>query len=140
MLLRLESVHVHWKLSGSHNVGQKNKSPAPELSAITKIEIFSEGIMLPASAFFNTCAPPKTGSSIEVEKAATPAARGLLEQKMSIEKDCLHAREQRITAIQMAPSGLDHSYFRIGNCTVTFGSCSKCRAGTGSRFLFLRKR
>ena len=114
MLLRLESVHVHWKFSGSHNIGQKNKFPASQLSPIAKIEIFSEGIMLPASAFFDTCAPPKTSGPIEVEEAATPAPRGLLEQKMPIEKNCLHAREKRITAIQMPPSGLDHSYFRIG--------------------------
>jgi hypothetical protein len=114
MLLRLESVHVHWKLSGSHNIGQKNKFPALKLSPIAKIEIFSEGIMLPASTFFNTCAPPEAGGSIEIEKAATPATGGLLEQKMPIEKNCLHAREKRITAIQMPPSGLDHSYLRIG--------------------------
>src|SRR6266700_634378 len=114
MLLRLESVHVHWKLGGSHNIGQKNKFPAPKLSPIAKIEIFSEGIMLPAAAFFDTCARRKTGGCMEIEKAATPAARGLLEQKMPIEKNCLHASEQRITAIQMPPSGLDHSYFRIG--------------------------
>ena len=94
MLLRLESVHVHWKLSGGHNIGQKNKLPAPELSTIAKIEIFSKGIVLPASAFFDTCAPPKASGPIEVEKSATPAARGLLEQKMPIEKNCLHAREK----------------------------------------------
>src|SRR5260370_33028913 len=114
MLLRLESVHVHWKLSGSHNVGQKNKFPAPELGPIAKIEIFSEGIMLPASAFFDTCAPPKTGRPIEVEKAATPAARGLLEQKMPIEKDCLHRRERRITASQITPPGLVPPHLHVG--------------------------
>jgi len=94
MLLRLKSVHVYRQLSGSHNIGQKNKFPALELSAIAKIEIFTQSIMLPPSALFNTCAPPKTGGSVKVEKAATPAASGLLEQKMPIEKDCLHARKQ----------------------------------------------
>src|SRR5260370_33339926 len=87
MLLRLESVHVHWKLSGSHNIGQKNKFPALELSPIAKIEIFREGIVLPASAFFDPCAPPEAGGSIEIEKAATPAASGLLKQKRPIHKD-----------------------------------------------------
>src|SRR6266404_3627054 len=76
MLLRLKSVHVHWQLSGSHDIGQKNKFPALELSAIAKIEIFTQSIMLPPSALFNTCAPPKTGGSVKVEKAATPAASG----------------------------------------------------------------
>ena len=70
--------------------------------------------MLPASALFNTCAPPKTSGSVEVEKAATSAASGLFEQKVPIEKDCLHPRKQGITAIQVPPSGLEHSYFGIG--------------------------
>ena len=99
MLLRLKSVHVHWQLSRSHNAGQKNKFPALKLSAIAQVEIFAEGIVLPASALFNTRAPPKTGGPVKVEKAATPAASGLLKQKMPIEKDCLHAGKQRIPAI-----------------------------------------
>src|SRR5947207_7646989 len=77
MLLRLKSVHVHWQLSRSHNAGQKNKFPALKLSAIAQVEIFAEGIVLPASALFNTRAPPKTGGPVKVEKAATPAASGL---------------------------------------------------------------
>jgi hypothetical protein len=94
MLLRLESVHVHWKLSGSHNIGQKNKFPASELSTIAEIEIFGKRVMLPTSASFNTCAPPESGGPIEIEKAATPTARSLLEQKVPIEKNCLQAREK----------------------------------------------
>jgi hypothetical protein len=33
---------------------------------------------------------------------------------MSIQKDRLHTRKQRIATIQMTPSGLDHSYFWVG--------------------------
>src|SRR4030095_70601 len=35
-------------------------------------------------------------------------------QKMSIQKNRLHPCEQRVPAIQMTPSGLDHPYFWIG--------------------------
>src|SRR5260370_7356949 len=104
MLLRLESVHVHGKLSGSHNIGQKNKFPALELSPIAKIEIFSEGIVLPASAFFDTCAPPEAGGSIEIEKGATPAPTGLLQQKKTLHKKFLHRAHPPQHPLQKPPS------------------------------------
>ena|SRR5438034_9377231 len=99
MLLRLEAVHVHRQLCRSDNVGKINKFPACELCAVTKVEVLAQSIILPASALFDTGTPPETSGSIEVEKSATAAARGLLKQEMSIQKDRLHAREQRIAAI-----------------------------------------
>ena len=70
--------------------------------------------MLPASRFIDAGTPPQPGRSVEIEKPAAAAARGLFKQKMSIQKHRLHAREQGIAAVQMAPARLDHSDFRIG--------------------------
>jgi hypothetical protein len=47
----------------------------------------------------DTRTSPESGRSIEVEKPAAAAASGLFQQKVSVQKDRLHAREQRITAI-----------------------------------------
>src|SRR5437867_2235294 len=96
MLLRFKPVHVHWELSGRYNIGQVNKSPAHELGAIAEIEIFGQSVMLPATSFLDAGSSPETGGSVEIEKSAAPAARGLLKQKMSIQKNRLHAGEQRI--------------------------------------------
>jgi len=113
MLLRFKPVHIHWKFSGGYNVRKKDKFPTDKLGAIAEIKIFAERVVLPAASLLDTGTPPETGRSIEIEKPAASAARGLLEQEMAIQKDRLHAGEQRITAIQMAPSRLDHSYVRI---------------------------
>src|SRR5205823_6931427 len=112
-LLRIEAVDVYRQFSRSYNVSNINDSPARELSAIDEIEILAQRIILPASALFDTGTPPETSRSIEIEKPAAAAARGLLKQKVSVQKDRLHAREQRIPAIQMSPAGLDHSHFRV---------------------------
>src|SRR4029450_4239072 len=114
MLLRFEAVHIHRQLRRSYDVGKINESPARELGAIAKIEVFAQRIVLPPSALFDTRTSPQTGGSIEIKKTAAPAARSLLQQEMSIQKNRLHAGEEGINAIQVAPSGLDHSYFRIG--------------------------
>ena len=58
--------------------------------------------------------PPQPGRSVEIEKAAATAARGLFQQKMSIQENCLHPGEQGIAPIQMPPSSLDHSDLRVG--------------------------
>src|SRR5437660_9029906 len=113
MLLRLEAVHVYRQFRRSYNVRKINEFPARQLGAIAEIEILAQCIILPASALFDTGTPPETGRSIEIEKPAAAAARGLLQQKVSVQKDRLHTREQRISAIQMSPSGLDHSHFRV---------------------------
>src|SRR5206468_8915029 len=127
MLLRLETVHIHRQLGRSDHVGQINKFPARELRAIAKVEVLAQRISLPASTLFDTRTPPETGGSVKVEKTAAAAAGGLLKQKVSIQKDRLHAREQRIPTIQMAPASLDHPYFWI----------SKKMDGT-SKQIFLR--
>ena len=99
MLLRLEAIHVHRQLGRSHDVRKIDKFPAYELGAIAEIEILAQRVILPASALLDTRTSPESGRSIEIEKTAAAAASGLLQQKVSVQKDRLHAREQRITAI-----------------------------------------
>src|SRR5439155_21959540 len=111
MLLRLEAVHVYWQLCWSDDIGKINKFPACKLGAIAEIEVLAQGIVLPASTLFDTRTPPEASSSTKIEKSAAAAAGGLLKSEMSIQTDRVHARQQRITAIQMPPGGLDHCYF-----------------------------
>src|SRR5712691_9277969 len=114
MLLRLESIHVHRQFRRRDHVGEKNKFPARELRAVTKIEIFAKRIVLPAAGFLDAGAAPKSGGTVKSKETTAAAARGLLEKKVAIEKHRLHARKQRVAAIQMAPSRLDHSHVGVG--------------------------
>ena len=70
--------------------------------------------MLPTARFLNASLPPQSGGAVEIKKATTAAARSLLENKVTVEEHRLHARQQRIAAIQMPPARLDHADFRIG--------------------------
>src|SRR4030095_4647475 len=114
MLLRFETVHVDRQFGGRQNWGRENKFPAGELRAVAKIEIFAKRIVLPAARFFDAGLSPKSGGAIEIEKSSTAAARGLFEDKMAVQKHRLNPREQRVTAIQMAPTRLDHANLRVG--------------------------
>ena len=70
--------------------------------------------MLPPARFFDAGLAPQPRGAIEIEKPPAAAPGRLLEQKMPVQKHGLHLREQRVTAIQMAPARLDHANFRVG--------------------------
>jgi hypothetical protein len=84
VLLRLEAIHVHWQLGRCDDVGKENKFPSRQLRAITQIEIFTEGVVLPAAGFLDACAAPKAGRAVEIKKASASAASRLLEQKVAV--------------------------------------------------------
>src|SRR6266566_5360145 len=113
VLLGLEAIHVDRQLGWRNNICKIDKFPANKLGAIAKVEVFAERISLPASTLLDTGTPPETRGPIEIEKPAATAAGGLLKQKVPIQKNRLHSREQRIPTIQMPPAGLDHSDLRI---------------------------
>src|SRR4029453_9795850 len=69
MLLRFEAVHVHRQLRWSYHVGKINEFPTHQLSAIAKIEVFAQRIVLPAATLLDTRTSPQTGGSIEIKKA-----------------------------------------------------------------------
>jgi len=50
LLLRLEGVHLDGQLGGGDEVGQVHEPPAPHLGAVGEVEIFGEGVVLPAPA------------------------------------------------------------------------------------------
>ncbi len=58
VLLRLEAVHIHRQLSWRDDVRKENELPARKLRAVTQIQVFSQGIMLPPSGLVDAGAPP----------------------------------------------------------------------------------
>ena len=58
--------------------------------------------------------PPEAGGAVEVEEPARARARGLFEQQVAVEEHRLHAGQQRVGAVEVAPAGLDHADARIG--------------------------
>ena len=85
-----------------------------DLRAVAQIEILGESIVLPAAAVLDAGAAPEAGGPVEIKEAAAAAARGLLEHEMPIQEHGLHAGEQGVGAVQVAPAGLDHANLGIG--------------------------
>src|SRR5439155_12883340 len=95
-------------------VREINELPALKLRPIAQIEVLAQRIILPAAALLDARTAPQPGCPVEIEKPAAAATRDLLKQKMSIQKDRLHACEQRVAAVQMPPPRLNHTDFWIG--------------------------
>src|SRR3977135_4044673 len=114
MLLGLEAVHVDRQFRRRDHIGKENEFPTGELRAVTKVEVLSKGVVLPAPSFIDTRPAPETSGAVEIEKPSAAAARGLLQQEMPIEEHRLDARKQGVAAVQMTPARLDHPDFRIG--------------------------
>src|SRR5207302_10845341 len=112
--LRFEAVYFDRQFGWRDHIGKKHELPALKLRAVAEIEIFRERVVLPAATGVDARAAPNTRSAVEIKKTSTAAARRLLEQMRAGEKHRLHAREQRISAIDVAPARLDHADHRIG--------------------------
>ena len=60
MLLRLEAIHVHRQLGWRNDVRQEDEPPAGQLRAVAQVQVFRQGIVLPAACFFDAGTPPET--------------------------------------------------------------------------------
>src|SRR5207244_496756 len=69
-LLALERIHLDRKFRRANDVRQIKKFPSSHLRAVTKIRVFRQRIVLPASCTFNGIAPPDSRCSVEVEEPA----------------------------------------------------------------------
>ena len=114
MLLRFEAVHVDRQFRRRHDIGQEDKLPALELRAVAEVEVFGERVVLPATGFSDARFAPESGRAVEIKEASAAAARDLLEEEVAVEKHRLHPGEQGVAAIDVAPAGLDHPDFRVG--------------------------
>ena len=89
-LLRLKCGHLHRKLGGALNVLKINKFPSLELSAVGKVGIFGQRVMLPAPGSFDRSPPPHAGCPVEIKKYVTARPTGVFEHKVTIEQDGLN--------------------------------------------------
>ena len=114
MLLALEGVHLHRQLGRADHVFQVDEAPALHLGAEAKVEVFGEGVVLPAPRVNDRGAAPHARGTVEVEEAARAIAPAVLEDEVPVEHDRLHLGEQGVVAVDVAPAGLHHPHLRIG--------------------------
>ena len=112
-LLALERIHLNRKLGGTNDVRQVKELPSGHLGAIAEIGVFSQRIVLPSSSAFNCGAPPNACRAVEIEEPPGEMPSAVFDDEVAIENYRLHLRQQRIFAIDVAPTHLNHSDLRI---------------------------
>ena len=108
VLLALDPGHLHGQLRRTDHVRHKLHPPAPQLGAITQIEVFGQGIRLPAPGIVNRLPAPDPSRAVKIQEQASPAARRLLDPEVAIDAEGLRQREPGVGAVEVPPAGLHH--------------------------------
>ena len=113
VLLRLECAHLHRQLGRRHHVRQKDEPPAGKLSPVAQIQILGQRIVLPAAGRFDRGPPPDAGRAVEVEEASAAVPAPMLQHEVPVEEERLQPGKQRVAAVGVPPTRLDHADSRV---------------------------
>jgi hypothetical protein len=113
VLLGLERVHLDRHFGRRDEVGQEVELPALELRPVAQVEIFRQGVVLPAPGVRDGRPPPHAGRAVEVEEVPGAVPPAVLEDEVAVEQDRLNARQQRVVLVDVPPTGLHHRDLRI---------------------------
>ena len=103
---------------GAFDVRQIQKLPAIQLRAVRKVRVFGERVVLPAARVVDGLSAPDARGAVEIEKCAASRTPAMLHDKVAIEQNSLHLRQQRVIAVEVSPPRLHHADFlvlKIGN-------------------------
>ena len=92
-LLRLEGIHGGGQLGGSHYFGAVHEAPTAQLGAVAQVEVFGEGVSVPAAGIGNAGAPPHAARTIKVDEVAGKGAAHLLDEEVRVQAKGLQASE-----------------------------------------------
>src|SRR5207247_9827973 len=84
-----------------------------DLRAISYIGVFGLRIVLPSARAFDCGPPPNACRAVEVEESSGEMTSAVFDDEVAVKNHRLHLREQRIFAIDMTPTRLNHSNLRI---------------------------
>jgi hypothetical protein len=76
------------------------------LRPIAEIEVFGQGIPLPAAGILNAGATPQASSPIEVEEKAVLGANGLLDDEMAINAHGFRPGQRVVLLVGVSPARL----------------------------------
>ena len=104
--MRFERVDLNRDLRRRFFVEQVNKLPTHQLRAEAKVSVFSQRVVLPATAHLDRLAAPDTGRAVEVEESAGAIACGLFDDEVTVEHDGLQTRQKIVLAVDVRPAHL----------------------------------
>jgi len=131
VLLALEAVHVRRELGGDDDVLEVDEFPAFELRAVAEVQIFREGVVLPAAAGFDGGPAPDAGGAVEVQEFAVAAAGRLLQHEVAVQKQGLQLGEEGEILVQVPPARLHHADFLVGEVVDHLLEVVRCRLEVG---------
>ena len=88
--------------------------PPFHLGSIAEVGVFGQRVMFPAAGRLDGSPPPHARRSVEVEKEPGEVPAAVLDGEVAVEKQGLHARQQRIVSIQPRPASLDDADLGVG--------------------------
>jgi len=112
-LLALERRGVGGHFAGHGDLRQKKATPAAQLRAVGKVEVFGERRIAPAACVINGLSPPDSGGAVEIHEPAR-AARLLLDDEMRVNAGGLRTGDRVVVGIQMRPAALRPAEPRVG--------------------------
>jgi len=80
------------------------------LSPNAQVEVFGEGVGLPASGVFDGRFPPHPRRSVELQKEVAGHAPGLFDGEVYIELQGLQAGDEGVVLVEVLPAGLHHAH------------------------------
>ena len=100
--------------AGNLDLREEQELPARQLGTEAEIEVFGQGVVLPATGLFDAAFAPDAGRAVEIEEATRAVAGGVLDDQVTVEKDRLDLGQQRVVAIQVTPAHLHHTQLGVG--------------------------
>ena len=92
---------------------QIHEAPSRQLGSIADIQVFGEGIGLPATCVLQGSTPPHPGRSVEVEETTASKPAPLFEGEVPVQQYRLRPSQPAVRLVQVVPPGLDHAHGRV---------------------------
>lgn len=103
------------KLGRYPDIVAHDEPPAGHLGPVADVQIFREGVVLPASRVDEGLAAPQPRGPVEVEETAPAVARTLLHQEVPVEEEALGPGQPRRRLVEVVPAGLHHPDAGVGH-------------------------
>ena len=112
-LLVFERVHLSRQFCRRTHIDQVLELPAFELCAVAEVEVFGDGVVLPAAGFLDALVAPHAGGAVEVDEVSALVAAALLHGKVRVQAKGLQTGEHAVVFVEVLPAGLHHAQVAV---------------------------
>jgi len=103
-LLRFERVYLHGEFGRDRYIRQEDELPALHLRTVAQVEVFSEGVVLPAARVFDVARRSTPAVPLKLKKPSAHRTGVAFEHEMPVEEYRLGSGQERVLAVQGVPT------------------------------------